>query len=176
MSATPLQEVLREVVDRRVDRAQRLVPTLVTGRNTDGTLKEQLWGEAACVRRGCVGPEGTGALVLRDANCQQSTGATGVATVFGSSTGRALWLESIEPSVFEQGQSYTVVVTGLGFDATVRVDFLLPGGEDLHEGITVVETRFVDHRTLELDIEVAADAALVDPAVRAPLGYGAGAA
>ncbi len=160
---------LRDILDSREDRNPTAVRTSrVVGRNEDGTLRlQRIDGE--CVARGCVTPEGEGEMVRRPAGaCWGNQGTSGIALASVRGAGRFLWVERIEPEVFEAGSSLTVTVHGRGLSTDTVFDFLLPGGEDVNPYITQTAIRWVSDREMEIDIEVSELAPVL---TTAPLAY-----
>jgi len=131
-------------------------------RETDGTLLVQrLDGE--CISREGACARYVGQIV--ELPCRPPftlRGASGIAMRSSRRTVSTMWVESLSPDSYEQGQSYTVTVTGYGFTASSVVEFLLPETDTIHPGITITEIRLIDAETLEVDIDVAVDAVLLD--------------
>ncbi len=171
MDAMPLKlaEVLGEILDRRARDEADVHTSRVVGRNRDGTtLLQRLDGE--CTARGGGQSYYPGQVVRHLAGSDfAGLGASGVALLSLRSSSRFLFVESLEPEVFPRGASLTVVVRGVGFTETVEFEFLLPGSEEVNEGITLLSQRLLDSTTMELDLQVAPDAAVF---LQASLAYG----
>lgn len=144
---------------RRVDAEMR--PTRVEARNPDGTLQlRRLDGE--CSARGPVCGLYVGQVV--DAPCAapwKLSGAAGIGMAREHRAAATMAVTAIEPSLFDPGASLTVTITGLGFLPISVFEFLVPGTEDLNDDITVDEIRYISDTECEVDITVAADAAVI---------------
>ena len=144
-----------------------------TARAPDGTL-QTLRLDAECVTRGDVSnnyggqtivePTGPGAPLARK-------GTTGVAAVAEAPPPTAtLWVEKVEPRLFRPGDALTVTITGGGFDASTRFEFLRPGlVRTINDDFTIANPTLVDSGTFQLDVTVSESAALYPEG--APLAF-----
>jgi hypothetical protein len=176
-SSEKVVSLLQSLLSRR-EREQAAVRTArVLGRHEDGTERLQRT-DAACVTRAPRDNHYTGTVVLSPSSSfVHRTGSTGIATITEAISSPTLWIESLDPSDYRPGQSYTVTVTGRGFDDRVRIEFLEPPiagpiaqGQTINEDITVHSTTVVDPETLFLEITVRPGARLYPGG--APISYG----
>jgi hypothetical protein len=173
--------LLRSLLDRRERDQAPARPARVLGRHEDGTERLQRT-DAACVTRAPRDNHYTGTVVLSPSSSfVRRTGSTGIATITEAISSPTLWVESLDPSDYRPGQSYTVTVIGRGFDERVRIEFLEPPvagpiaqgqtiNEDITVHITVHTTTVVDPETLFLEITVRPGARLYPQG--APISYG----
>jgi hypothetical protein len=130
----------------------------VEGRNTDGTvLLRRLDGE--CVERGPICSVYEGQLI--ELPCSpgfRQRGAAGIPQARTARTVATLWVESLDPEVFEPGATYDVTVSGHGFTPAFLLEFLLRDGETINPHVTVTSITYVDPETVELVVVVAAEA------------------
>lgn len=153
---------LRRALDRRERNARIVYPYRVQGRNSDGTLNIlRLDGECVERTRKCTKREGEMGVVPCGAP-PDLQGATGIGLARGAANAAICWVESLDPPLYSQGSSYTVDVVGRGFTEEFDIDFLLPGTETIHPGITKDEVRFMTSVLVEVDITIAADAEPID--------------
>jgi hypothetical protein len=147
----------------------------VLGRHVDGTELLQRT-DAACVTRAPRDNHYAGTVTLAPAlNAFHRSGSAGVATVSEVTSAETLWVERLEPSAFRPGQTYSVLVTGRGFDDRVWIDFLEPAppyaaAQTINTGIQVLSLEVVDTENLLLEISLAPDARLYPSG--APIAYG----
>ena len=154
---------IERAVAKALDRTKPVADALVLSRNSDGTINTQRFDRGAdCVERGCVTADGVGAVIQARPRCQSSIGASGATVVSLAGSAGLLRISGIDPDSFERGTSLTVTVSGLGFREETSIDFLLPESEEINPGISIVDTRLVDSAALEVDIEVAEDAEVLD--------------
>ena len=150
-------------------------PARVLGRNEDGTERLQRL-DAACVTRASRDNHYTGTIVLNPAlSTVHRTGTTGIATLTEVAAAPTLWIESLDPNAYQPGRTYTVTVTGRGFDDRVWIDFLEPAppyaqAQTINPDIEVLTLEVLDPETLLLEIKIAPGARLY-PA-RVPIAYG----
>jgi len=150
-------------------------PARVLGRHEDGTERLQRL-DATCVTRATPGNHYTGTIVLQPSLSPiHRTGTAGIAPVTQILSAPTLWIESLDPSAYQPGQTCQVTVTGRGFDDQVRIDFLEPSppytqAQTINEDIQVLSIEVLDPETLILEIAVAAEARLHP--TPAPLAYG----
>lgn len=163
---------LRKVLDRREQERAPVRLQRVLGRNEDGTTRQQRL-DAECVTRSAPNNTYGGQITAEPAGSAFSRrGTAGAALVQQVGSSRdVLWLERLVPDTYSPGELVTVQAIGRGFQPTTRIDFLLPGGPRLiNEDITILDIRYIDPQTLELDIQVAPAARLLRE--RAPVAYG----
>jgi hypothetical protein len=154
-----LTDVLRDVIDQRESLHRTEHPALVVGRNQDGTLQlRRMDGE--CVGRGAYSGAATGEVVNAPIDLHRDVGAAGVAGISQRGSVGGVWLESIEPNVFNVGDTYTaVIVRGRGFrEGITALDLLLPDSRVINADIMITEIRYVSPEELELDLVVASTA------------------
>lgn len=160
-------KLLEQVLSRREQTSSPVRTARVVGRNSDGTLRLQRT-DGECVARGGVAPAFAGEVIQEPARSSFARrGTSGVALALEAGSTNTLWVERLEPEVFEAGQAYTVTVLGRGFREGTVFEFLRPNGE-INEDLTVTALTFVDEGTFLLDITVAAGARLYR---KAPLSY-----
>jgi hypothetical protein len=145
----------------------------VVGRNPDGT--EQLVRlDATCVTRGTADNHYGGQVIaVPSVATVQRSGATGIGSVPALVSADTLWIESLDPSDLRPGQSYSITVTGRGFDDRVRIEFLLPfeaDGQTINPDITIDTLTVWDSETVMLEVTVSSDARLYPAG--APISYG----
>jgi hypothetical protein len=167
--------LLQSLLSRR-EREQAAVRTArVLGRHQDGTETIQRL-DAACVTRAPRDNHYAGTVVVAPRLAAfHRTGSTGIATLTEVASAATLWIERLDPSDYRPGQSYTVTVTGRGFDDRVQIDFLEPAspyaqGQTINEDITVLDLHIVSPELLYLEIAVAPGARLYP--TPAPIAYG----
>lgn len=133
----------------------------VEGRNADGTINlRPLGGE--CVERSNICSAYSGQLIqVPCGNGLGRLGASGVAMARFSRVSGNMWVESISPSSFARGGTYTVTVTGGGFTTGSVFEFLLPGTEDVNPGVTITASEYVSFTEFTLEIEIAVDCELI---------------
>lgn len=164
--AAGIVDALKSVLDERARREADVKPSLVVGRNTDGSaLLLGLDGE--CISRGGAGGY-QGEIVVSLPSLLNRDGTAGVGVLSQRATATILWVDAIDPAVFGRGATLEVLVTGKGFTPTTVFEFLLPASEDVHPGITISYKNYTDSEHVTLGIIVAADAELVTDA---PLAY-----
>lgn len=168
---SPAQRVVRQL-GRILDRRERELPgrvrtARVEGREEDGRLRLR-YLDGTCVLSSQVGPEGVGDEISLPTGRIYSPGTTGIATVSVSRETATLYVERLDPDLYYPGESYTVEVHGRGFSESTLIDFLLPQSEQLNPDITITDLRFVSEVLLEVDIDVAAGAAIY---ASAPIAY-----
>src|SRR5688572_15105721 len=109
---TLLQSLLAQ---RERDRAP-VRTARVLGRHADGTERVQRT-DAACITRAPRDNHYTGTVVLSPSSSfVRRTGSTGIATITEVASAATLWIERLDPSDYRPGKTYTVTVTGRGFD------------------------------------------------------------
>jgi len=178
-----VQRALKRFADVRRDLEAEVLPSIVVGRNEDGSA--QLLGlHGECVARGGAGGY-QGEIVTRLPSLTGRQGTTGAALLSNRGSLGTVWLEAVDPYPLPRGASgLTVTLTGGGFTANTLFDFLAEGSEDdLNPDVTVTGRTFLDSETVELTVSVAADADLFpwatvtygDPAVAGSIGSAAGA-
>ena len=176
-SSEKVVTLLQSLLSRR-EREQAPVRTArVLGRHEDGTERLQRT-DAACVTRAPRDNHYAGTVVVAPRLAAfHRTGSTGIATITEVASAATLWIESLDPHDYRPGKSYTVMVTGRGFDDRVRIEFLEPPiagpiaqGQTINEDITVDSTTVVDPGTLFLEITVRPGARLYPGG--APISYG----
>lgn len=172
----PFLESLTRLLNRRERDRLPVRPARVLGRNTDGTERLQRL-DATCVTRSAPANHLTGQIVtVPAATVLHRTGATGIATRTEIAVAETLWIESLDPADLRPGETYTIIVTGRGFDDRVRIDFLEPTAalfvqpSRINESVTLLSLTFVDSTTLALQVEVAAGARLYPGG--APIAFG----
>ena len=169
--------LLHSLLARRERDRAPVRPARVLGRHADGTERLQRL-DAACVTRASRDNHYAGTVVVATRPAAfHRTGATGIATLTEVAAAPTLWIERLDPNAYSPDQSYTVTVTGRGFDERVRIEFLEPPiagplaqGQTINEDITVHSTTVVDAETLLLDITVRPGARLYPGG--APISYG----
>lgn len=172
--AADVAEVLRELLERREQKRIPARVARVVGRNSDGSARlQRLDGE--CVARG-DSPGYVGEMVIEFPSLLGRDGTRGNATVRSSrsltnlSQSAIFRVSSISPSVLPRGSvGLVVTVTGRGLSATMQFAFGIPGALDVNPDVTVTAVTFVDTETIELTVDVAADADLYTDL--APLFY-----
>jgi len=165
--ARTFRGALQRALDDRDRHRAPVKATRILGRNRDGTIR-LLALDGECEIRGAVETGYEGQVVTRPLGTPFSLyGAAGVAGQSWSFGSALLDVTALEPAVYSPGESYTVTVTGRGFDNAFVRDFLTDDDGDTIAPITVVEQRILSSTSLELDIEVDAGAALVDSAALA---------
>lgn len=167
MSERAVVAALRQLVSQHRRAHEPLIPKRVVGRNTDGTLRlVRLDGE--CVERGDTRPAQAGQVLrVPSGPSFARKGASGI----GRSTrdvADTVWVEKLEPRALPRGETTVVSVLGRGFVAGMQWDFLLPGTDDPHPGITVVNVDRLSSHLVHLTVTVAGDATIV---TSAPLAY-----
>lgn len=178
-----VQRALKRFADVRRDLEAEVLPSIVVGRNEDGSA--QLLGlHGECAARGGAGGY-QGEIVTRLPSLTGRQGTTGAALLSNRGSLGTVWLEAVDPYPLPRGASgLTVTLTGGGFTANTLFDFLAEGSEDdLNPDVTVTGRTFLDSETVELTVSVAADADLFpwatvtygDPAVAGSIGSAAGA-
>ncbi len=149
---------LRLLLESRERRSRELRIARVAGRNTDGTLLLKSL-DGPCIARGCRTGEPEGELVKRPVGpCWDNPGAVGVAGLSSRFGAGVLWVESIDPDVYEPGESYVVEVVGRGFTERTIFEFLLASSEEVNPFIEITGTELLDQFTCELSIDVSPDA------------------
>ena len=164
--------LLSTLLDRR-DRDRAPTRTArVLGRHQDGTERIQRT-DAACVTRATRDNHYAGSIIINPTLAAiHRTGSAGIPTLTETVSAETLWIERLDPNVYEPGHTYQVTVHGRGFDDRVRIDFLLPdpfGGATLHPDLTVLAVLFVSPELLELELSVAPTAHSLS---NAPIAYG----
>jgi hypothetical protein len=175
-AADRLLPALTRLLDRRAKDRSPVRPARVVGRNPDGTERLQRL-DAACVTRGAAANHLDGQVITVPSTAVlHRTGAAGLATLTETAAAETLWIESLDPADLRPGETYTLTVTGRGFDAAVRIDFLEPTPDlyvqpnRINESVTLLSLQFVDTTTLLLQIAVAPDARLYPGG--APIAFG----
>ena len=171
-SAERTLHLLQTLLDRR-DRDRAPTRTArVLGRHADGTERIQRT-DAACVTRATRDNHYAGTVIVEPKLAAfHRTGSAGIAAVTEVLSAETLWIERLDPNVYEPGQTYQVTVHGRGFDDRVRIDFLLPdpfGGATLHPDLAVLAVLFVSPELLELELAVAPTTHALS---NAPIAYG----
>jgi hypothetical protein len=168
---TLLQSLLAQ---RERDRAP-VRTARVLGRHEDGTERLQRT-DAACVTRAPRDNHYTGTVVLSPSSSfVRRTGSTGIATLTEVVSAATLWIERLDPSDYRPGQTYTVTVTGRGFDDRVQIDFLEPAppfapGQTINPDLEVLAVLVVSSELLLLEITLRPGARLYPQG--APISYG----
>ena len=163
-------QVLGELVDAKTRRLPHPKLGRVEGRHPDGTTILRYLDGTCEARLGVTGGR-KGEVVTAAPSSLGFRGTAGVAFAQSATTASAdLWLERLEPDIFEPGQDVTVHVVGRGFRPSTRFDFLrAPGSLEIHPFIDVLETRFIDSENVELDLRITETAPVIE---RAPVAYG----
>ena len=145
---------MQKLVDRRTAALEIPQTARVLRRNTDGTTVVELLDGSCEARLGITGGR-TGDVVLAvPTSARASRGTAGVARVGLSASLSSLWVERLDPNVYEPGDELTVTVIGRGFVPTTTFTFLLPDSVQPSPWITVFDRRFLDSEHFELDIRV----------------------
>lgn len=160
MALRPFTEEFNRVLDRRRDDEADLRDLRVLGRNTDGTQRF-LPLEGECELRGSVCGFTKGATVKSTCNDFSNRGAAGLALRSRGLSGDTVWIEELDPSTFVQGLDLTVDVIGRGFRASTQINFLEPDSETINPDITILEQTLITPVLIELELRIAADAALI---------------
>lgn len=155
---------LRKILGRQArDLSAYYTPKRVEGRNEDGTINVRpLVGE--CVERSNICTAYSGQLIeVPCGNGFNLLGATGTAMVRTSRVAAQPWVESLDPSTYRRGSTYTVTITGRGFLPSFNIDFLSPGegSSEVNPYILKLDVRYIDAETAEVDIAVDTDAPLI---------------
>ena len=164
-------QVLGELVDAKTRRLPHPKLGRVEGRNPDGTTILRFLDGTCEARLGVTGGR-KGEVVTAAPSSLGFRGTAGIAFApsTATATGGDLWLERLEPDVFEPGQDVTVHVVGRGFRPSTRFDFLrAPGSLEIHAFIEILETRFIDSETVEMDLRINDNAPVIE---RAPVAFG----
>jgi len=136
-------EVLARLVDTKTARLPYARAGRVEGRNTDGTTRLRFLGGTCEARLGITAGR-QGEVVLAEPSGLRSRGTAGVPTASLAASRAAVWVERLEPSALCIGQEQEVTVIGRGFSQSTRFEFLLPGSIDVHPGISILETTWID--------------------------------
>jgi len=174
-SSEKIVHLLGSLLDRRARDRAPVRPARVLGRHEDGTERLQRL-DAACVTRAPRDNHYAGTVVVATRPAAfHRTGSTGIATLTEVASTPTLWIERLDPNAYSPGQSYTVTVTGRGFDDRVQIDFLEPSiagslAQTINEDIAVLAVLVVSSELLLLDIAVAPGARLYPSG--APIAYG----
>jgi hypothetical protein len=164
-----LVKALEQVFLRRERERAPVRTSRVVGRNPDGTVRLQRT-DGECIARGGVSPVYTGEVVMEPTRTPLSRrGAAGIAGIAESASVATLWVERLDPDRYRPGATYTVTVTGQGFTPATQLDFLIPGTNQVNEGILILVFAFLDTEHLEIQIAVAEDALLYRGG--APIAY-----
>jgi hypothetical protein len=165
---------LRLFLDRHAVQTAPLRAARVVGRNPDGT--EQLVRvDTTCVTRGAPDNNYTGMVIgVPSVAVIQRSGATGIGSAPTVVSADTLWIDALDPHDWSPGHTYSVTVTGRGFDATTAIDFLEPVAAGLaskiNADITITGQTVIDSETLRLEIAVRPGARLYPAG--APIAYG----
>ena len=167
----------RRVARREAAAAQQVVPAIVTARLPDGRVSVLPAASAGT----CQVPAGRlssarGEIVYTPparGSIASSNTAGGALATAKSTAPAYLWVERVDPSTYVQGESYTVSVTGRGFEPGIVFTFLLKFDDGIeqpvqHPGIAINAATVLDSRNATLEIDVASDAELV---TLGPLGF-----
>jgi hypothetical protein len=177
-SAERVVNLLQSLLAQREREKAPVRTARVLGRHEDGTERLQRL-DATCVTRSTRDNHYAGTVILTTSPSPVIRhGTIPIATLTETAASAAtLWIERLDPSDYRPGQSYTVMVTGRGFDDRVRIEFLEPPiagpiaqGQTINEDITVDSTTVVDPETLFLEITVRPGARLYPQG--APISYG----
>ncbi len=160
-------DALRKVLDRRARVEVDLVPQRVLGRNPDGTIR-LLRQDAACELRGGITANYSGQVIHGPPSPTFSRRGLGGSTLSGLGSRAAIWVERLEPERLLRGSITTVTVIGRGFRAETVFEFGEPFSRNINPEVVILDSRFIDSTTYELDVEIAVDARLVE---HAPLFY-----
>lgn len=172
---TPAEKILTHLttlLTRRERERAPARPLRVLGRNQDGTERLQRL-DAACVTRGAPDNHYTGTTVLNPATTPfHRAGTLGIGTT-ETLVAPTLWIEHLDPDTFNPGQTYEVTVTGRGFDAATRLDFLDPDPTapegTVNPDLEILTYEVLSPETLRLTVAVADTA---HPLTNAPIAYG----
>jgi len=174
-STEKIVHFLGSLLDRRARDRAPVRPARVLGRHQDGTERLQRL-DAACVTRASRDNHYAGTVVVATRPAAfHRTGSTGIATLTEVASTATLWIERLDPNAYSPDQSYTVTVTGRGFDERVQIDFLEPAppnatAQTINPDIAVLAVLVVSSELLLLDIAVAPGARLYPGG--APIAYG----
>ena len=173
---TPSERVLgllSTLLDRR-DRDRAPTRTArVLGRHNDGTERIQRT-DASCVTRATRDNHYAGTIIVEPKLAAfHRTGSAGIPAVTEVLSAETLWIERLDPNVYEPGHTYEVTVQGRGFDSQVRIAFLDPDPDapegTLNADLEILAIQVLSPELLLLDLAVAPTAR---PITNAPIAYG----
>lgn len=151
-------DTLSRILDRQRADDVQFPDLLVEGRNADGTIQvRDLRGECVATSNVCSAYQGQVIQIPCGAPFRVS-GAAGVAMARVTRPSGTLWLESVSPSSYLPGGSYTVTMTGKGFKATTQFEFLIPGTREVNPDVTVNSITYVSATQMLVSITIAVDA------------------
>ena len=164
-----LSERLKPILDRRAKDERDIVPKVVEGRNSDGTLRlRPQTGE--CVLRGSVGAESTGQVIWEPpAPTFDRRGLSGSTVSASSAGGLTVWVERLEPSDLPRGKTLSVIVHGRGFTADTELEFGEPGPDFfINPEVRILKQTLLDSERIELEVQILETARLT---ANAPILY-----
>ncbi len=166
-----MHEVVRalsRILDRRKKDEADIRPARVVSRHRDGTLAYAPL-DGTCPQRGVPQSHLTGQVVRDPGVLSFGVGAAGLPLLLDGGRVDFLWVERLDPDIFDAGSSLTVDVHGVGLGEDVQFEFLLPGTSEINEAITIEATRVISPQLVELDLAISVASGEV---VAADLAYG----
>ena len=146
-------EVLARLVDTKTARLSYARLGRIEGRNTDGTTRLRFLGGTCEARLGITAGR-KGEVTLAEPTGLRSRGTAGVPTASLGASRAALWVERLEPTVLCPSEEQVVTVIGHGFTQQTRFEFLLPDSLEVHPGIVIHQTIWIDSDHVELHVGV----------------------